>query len=368
MKTRAAVYREPNAPLDIVELDICNLAPQDVLVRIIHSGICHSDLNVYHGTREWETPMILGHEGAGVVEHVGDGVTGVKPGDRVVLSLVASCGRCRSCAAGFANRCQVLPAFPIGTYYDGGHRFEKDGEIHHSFCTVGSFAEHAVVHFSKAVRVPDDVGLDVACLVGCGVPTGVGSAVNTAQVRRGSTCVVYGCGGVGLNVIQGCRLMGAAEIVAVDLLADKLALAEKFGATHTLNASDDDPVAAVMEMTGGRGADYAFEVIGSGATYMNAWNSIGMGGLAVMVGGPPAGTPFHIDATEIYFGKALTGSMYGNSSPARDFPWIFDLYRSGELLLDELITQHRPLDDVTAALDELDTGGVVRTVLDIGEE
>lgn len=368
MRTRAAVYREPNTPLDIVELEVCDLAPQDVLVRITHSGICRSDLHVYNGHRNWETPMILGHEGAGVVERVGVGVSGISPGDRVVLSLTASCGRCRPCSLGFTNRCGAFMGFPIGTYYDGGHRFERDGEVYHSFCTVGSFAEHAVVHFSKAVRVPDAVGLDVACLVGCGVPTGIGSAVNTAQVRRGSVCVVYGCGGVGLNVIQGCRLMGAAEIVAVDLVDRKLALAETFGATRTVNPANDDPVETVMSLTGGRGADYAFEVIGTEATYRNAWDSIGSGGLAVMVGGPPAGTPFHIDATEIYFGKAVTGSMYGNSSPARDFPWIFDLYLSGQLLLDELITKHRPLEDVTAALDELDAGGVVRTVLDIGKE
>ena len=365
MRTRAAVYRQPGSPLDITELEITELQPQDVLVRITHSGICRSDLSVYEGKREWDTPMVLGHEGAGIVEDVGSAVSNVRPGDRVVLALAATCGHCRACSRGFGNRCETYPALPIGTYYDGGHRHRRDGEWYYSFCSVGSFAEHSVVHWSKAVRIPEGVPNSVACLVGCGVPTGVGSAVNTAKVHKGADCVVIGCGGVGLNVIQGCRLQGAGRIIAVDVSDDKLTLAEAFGATHTIDASSVDPVEAVAELTSGRGADYSFEVLGSEATYRQAWQCIGNGGLAVMVGGPEPGPPFHIEANEIYFGKALTSSLYGSSYPPRDFPWIFSLYLTGQLRLDELVSQHRPLDDVSDALDQLARGEVVRTVLDI---
>ena len=360
MKTQAAVFRRPHEPLAIEDVDLGPLKAQDVLVEIAASGVCHSDVHVYEGLRDWPTPMVMGHEGAGVVQEVGEGVSNVKPGDRVVMAMQSACGHCRQCAAG---RSCVTFAHPFGTLYDGGTRLSRDGESYYHFAAAATFARHAITHYSNAIPVPDDVSFETACLVGCGVPTGLGAAVNTAKVERGSVAVVIGCGGVGLNVIQGCRLMGAGKIIAADTRPEKLALAEAFGATDTIDASKNDVPKTVMEITGGRGADFGFEVIGKVETYLQMFQCLGRRGQGVFVGGAGPGAEITLPASEIYMGKGIRGSLGGEAIPARDFPWIFDLYKTGQIKLDELVTRRAKLEDVTDAMINLAKGEGVRTVL-----
>ena len=360
LKTKAAVYRgKPHTPLDIEEVELGDLKPQDVLIEIIASGVCHSDVHVYDGLRNFPTPMVLGHEGAGTVLETGSAVNNVKPGDSVVMSLPSGCGTCQACASG--KPCTQL-AHPFGTLYDGTTRISRGGEQYYHFASSASFAGHAIIHYSNAIPIPPGIPMETACLVGCGVPTGIGSAVNTAKVERGSTCVIIGCGGVGLNVIQGCRLMGAGRIIAVDMLDTKLESATIFGATDTINGARNDVVGTVKEMTGG-GSDYAFEVIGKVETYKQAFDCIHNRGMAVVVGGAPYDSEITFRAGDLYFGKRIGGSMYGNSVPARDFPWIFDLYQTGQIKLDELVTRKGRLEDVTDAMEACLRGDVVRTVL-----
>ena len=359
LKTRAAVFHKPHAPLEIEEVELADLKPEDVLIEIAASGVCHSDAHVYDGFRDWPTPMVLGHEGAGVVQEVGSAVKSVKPGDRVVKAGTR-CGQCHGCAAG--KPCISFSA-PMGYLYDGTSRISRNGRQYYHFAGTASFAEHSIIHYSGAIPVPDDMPLESACLIGCGVPTGIGSAVNTAKVERGSTCVVIGCGGVGLNVVQGCRLMGAGKIIAVDMLDHKLETARAFGATHTVNARDDDVVAAVKELTNG-GADFSFEVIGKMETYKQAFDCIHTRGMTVVVGAPPSyDLEINLKIGDLYWGKRIGGGMSGNTIPARDLPWIFDLYRTGQIKLDELVTRRARLEDATDALEACHTGDEVRTVL-----
>ena len=357
---KAAVLYKPHTPLKVEELDLDEPKEGEIRVKLVGAGVCHSDYNKIDGHNDIKTlPMVLGHEGAGIVQQMGPGVTSLAPGDHVVLSLARQCGRCRNCAAGRPNLCEGHQA-ELGNVPGGTSRFSKDGvPYYHGLAT---FTEETVVLADKAVKVRDDISLEKACLIGCGVMTGVGAVVNRAKVEAGSTVAVFGCGGVGLNVVQGAVLAAASKIIAVDKVQFKLEKASEMGATHVVSADREDPVKRVLEITGG-GADYAFEVIGSPQVVRQAFDSVRTGGTAVMVGVPPAGAEITIPAGPLFPDRTLMGTYYGAGRPRVDFPWLVDLYMEGRLKLDELITRYRPLDEVNEAFDDMTKGVTARTVL-----
>ena len=276
MKTRAALLREVGQPLVIEEVELAEPQAGEVLVRIVAAGVCHSDLHYMKGEWPIPKPAVLGHEGAGIVERVGPGVTRVKPGDHCVLIFRPNCGYCDYCTIGRPTLCTGRISAP-GTMYDGTTRLSSGGQPVYHLARVACFAEHAVLPEEQLLPIPKAIPLDRAALVGCAVMTGVGAATNTVSVEPGSAVVVIGCGGVGLNVVQGARMLNAAQIIAVDLLDNKLEYALDFGATHTINAREEDAVARVKEITG-HGADYAFDAIGSARTVQQAFEMVKIGG------------------------------------------------------------------------------------------
>jgi S-(hydroxymethyl)glutathione dehydrogenase/alcohol dehydrogenase len=351
---KAAVLYEVNKPLVVEEIDIDEPQQGEVLVKTVAAGVCHSDLHFMEGTWPYPLPVVMGHEGAGIIEQVGEGVTAVQPGDHVILSFIPWCGACRYCAEGRPFLCT-----------QGGSRtihLHKGGQNIFAFLSVSSFAEHMVVPQNGVVKIREDAPLEKVALVGCGVTTGVGAVVNTAKVQAGSSVVVVGTGGVGLNVIQGAVLAGAAQIVAVDILDNKLEMAKQFGATHTVNASAGDPVAAVRELTGG-GPDYAFEVIGSTETVAQAWNMVGAGGKVIVVGMVPFGQKVCIDGNALMREKSLLGCLYGSTRPLVDMPRIVELYMAGRLKIDELVSRTYPLERINEAFAALKNGEVARSII-----
>jgi S-(hydroxymethyl)glutathione dehydrogenase/alcohol dehydrogenase len=359
---RAAVLYEVGRPLQIEEVELAGPGPHEVLVRIVASGVCHSDLHVVEGVLPHPMPVVLGHEAAGIVEEVGPGVTSLRPGDHVVISVVPVCGRCRFCLRGRTNLCTGIRTAP-GVMADGTRRLRRgDVEINH-FSLISSFAEYVVAHEGAAIKVREDAPLEKVCLVGCGVLTGVGAALNRARVEPGSSCVVVGCGGVGLSVIQGCVLAGATTIVAIDIVASKLEAARRLGATHTVDASREDAVAIVREVTQG-GADYAFEVVGKQESAELALSCLARGGTLVLVGVGPREARLSIPITlTVLNERAVLGCDYGSARQWRDIPLLVDLYMAGRLRLDELVSGVYALDDVNQALDDLKTGKAIRPVL-----
>jgi S-(hydroxymethyl)glutathione dehydrogenase/alcohol dehydrogenase len=359
---KAAVMWDFNEPLKIEELTLKPPREDEVVVKLAASGVCHSDLSVVQMKIPAPPPLVLGHEGAGVVEDVGKGVTDLKPGDHVVLSWVENCGRCHYCRNGNVHLCDT----GIRAALKGKEAvFEKDGKPISRFAGVASFAERTVVRASAAIKIRDDVPLDRACLVGCAVMTGVGAAVNTAKVRPGDTVAVFGCGGVGLNVIQGAALCGAARIVAVDLVESKLALARAFGATDLVDAKQvDDPVEAIRELTGKLGVDVAFEVIGAPAVIEQAFRSVKRGGKAVVVGVPRMGEEVRIQGWSLGLEeKSLVGSLYGSGNMHRDVPKLLDLYVQKRLKIDELVSRRIDLEGVNSAFEAMEKGEVARSVI-----
>jgi Zn-dependent alcohol dehydrogenase len=334
--------------------------PGEVLVRVAASGICATDYHYQHGRKSLPLPALLGHEGAGIVDRVGPGVTSVAPGDHVVLALGAPCGRCYLCMKGHPYLCERRAASP-----PPGVRY-RHGEAGVFQFTAGTFAEYSLVHESHAIRIREDAPLTVACLIGCGVTTGLGAAIRTAKVEPGSSCLVIGCGGVGLSTIQGCRLAGAERIIACDVLDTKLAAAERFGATHIVRGDREDVVARSRELTGGRGVDYAFDVISTVPTVLQAFDAIRPAGLCVVVGILPEGTIFPIPASAMMEEKTLKGCTYGSARSYVDIPLQVDLYMSGKLLLDELVSQHLPLTAINRGLEDLAAGNVLRSVITMG--
>jgi S-(hydroxymethyl)glutathione dehydrogenase / alcohol dehydrogenase len=363
---RACVLREPGRPpaVETVALD----APRagEVRVRIAAAGVCHSDVHLADGKLgpgRW--PMVLGHEGAGVVDAVGDGVTGVALGDHVVFCMVASCGRCEECRSGRRTLCEPAGRQSVaGNLPEGSSRL-RDGNgmrLQHSL-TVACFAEYAVVAEAGVIPIPDDVPLWQAALLGCGVVTGFGAVAHAAGVRIGERVAVIGCGGVGLQVIAAARLAGAATIVAVDRRPEKLEHALRRGATHIVDAAVvDDPAAAVAALTGG-GADHAFEVVGAAATIRTAWDAIRPGGTAIVVGLAPAGIEVALPAIDFLSEKSIIGSYYGSADPAQTIPGLVQLVRSGRLELSDMVSHLIDLDDVSEALDRLRLGEGDRSVI-----
>lgn len=353
---------------DSIEVDEVELAapgPGEVRVRIAAAGVCHSDLHVRRGEWPLPTPLVMGHEGSGVVTAVGAGVSGLAIGDHVVLSWVAACGECRPCRRGRPAQCALVAEVvaPGGVLYDGTSRLSRGGEPLHHYLGVSSFAEEAVVPASGAVRVSPEAPLAEIALVGCAVSTGIGAVTRTAAVEPDATVAVIGCGGVGLSCVIGAAMAGAERIVAVDVVAAKLEVAAELGATDTVDAVESDPVAAVRELLDG-GADYVFDAIGKTSTTEEAIEMLALGGAAVIVGLPPAGATACFEPLALAEAdQRILGSNYGSVEPQRDFPRLVDLYMEGRLPLGRLVSATRPLAEAEAALDELESGRALRTLL-----
>jgi S-(hydroxymethyl)glutathione dehydrogenase / alcohol dehydrogenase len=363
---KAAVCIGLNQPLEIQDLDLEGPRAGEVLVKMGASGVCHSDVSIQNGTLMGSFPMVLGHEGAGVIEEVGEGVENLKPGDHVVISWVPQCGECYFCKHGQGFICEAgAMALASGGLLDGSTRFSKDGAPVMQMACSGTFSERAVIPAIGAVKIPDDIPMEIAALIGCGVLTGVGAAINTANIQPGDTVAVIGCGGVGLNVIQGAVIAGASEIIAIDMLDNKLQMAKDFGATTLVNASEGDPVSKVMELTGQRGVDVAFEVIGLKQTIEQTLMITRRGGEAVLVGVPRMEVMLELPA---FFGvvlmaKTIKGCWYGSSNVQQDVPRLLQYYKEGKLKLDELISRRIGVDDVNDAFRAMEAGEVARSVI-----
>lgn len=357
------MLREFGAPLEILTVDVQEPRAGEVLVRIAASGICGSDLKTLDGKSPVvrRLPVIPGHESAGVVEAVGPGVVSVKPGDHVIVAMNGPCGRCRNCSRGRAYLCSGKSRMSaiMGVMEDGSTRLSLDGEPVRPYIGIGSFAQYTVVAEPMCVKVAPDAPLDLLSLTACGVITGVGAVLNTAKVEPGSSVLVVGAGGVGLNVVQGAVLAGATTIIAADVVESKLELARGFGATHTLLA--DDLPKQVGEVVRG-GVDYAFDVTGNAKVLAAAFESTQPGGTTVMVGSPSA-KELSIAPQTLFGSRRLMGTQGGDANPARDLPLLVDLYRRGRLNLDGLVSERVPLEEVNAAVERVRSGAVARSVL-----
>jgi Zn-dependent alcohol dehydrogenase len=356
---KAAVLRAAGTPVVIEDVRVKDPAPGEVRVALRAAGLCHSDLSVIDGSIPYPTPVVLGHEGAGVVEAVGAGVKAVKEGDAVVLSTLAHCGRCPACEVGRPTECRNAPN-PKET-----QPFTlANGERAYQFANASAFASRTIIREQSAIPIDGRVPFDRAALIGCGIMTGVGAVLNRARVEAGATMAVFGLGGIGLSCVQGGVLAGAARIIAVDVVAAKLDLARRLGATHVLDASHDDPVAAIRDLTGG-GADYTFEAVGNLAVIRQALEALGPGGALTIVGVPKLGSKLDFVVHALYQNKAILGCRYGTARPRRDFAMLADLYLGGRLKIDELITRRYTLDQFATALAELQSGSLARGVFSL---
>jgi len=371
MRIRAAVLRHPSQSVEIEEVELDPPKAREVLVRVAAAGVCHSDVRHADGDLgpgRW--PTVMGHEGAGVVESVGEGVTHVSPGDHVAFCFVPACRACRYCLAGKPNLCEAVAEHGArGMLMDGTSRLRLlDGTTLQHGLRTACFAERTVVAAGGAVRIPAELPLWQAALLGCGVVTGLGAVRNVARVKPGESVAVFGCGGVGLQVIAGARLAGANPIIAVDRVREKLELARAQGATHAVDAAEEDrPVSAVRRLTEG-GVDYAFEVIGTPETIRLAWGAIRPGGTAVVVGLVPEGVEATVPAIEFLSDKSLRGTYYGSGDPAAELPGLAALALAGDLDLEGVVSHVDDLDGVEAALDRLRRGEGARTVLLVDAE
>ncbi|MBP7630903.1 MAG: Zn-dependent alcohol dehydrogenase [Acidimicrobiales bacterium] len=364
---KAAVLPAYDTPIETRDdIEIAPPGPGEVRIKVVASGVCHSDLSVQNGTIPLPTPIVLGHEGAGIVEEVGEGVTKVAVGDHVVLSFVPACGECYTCTHGQPFLCEKSAAQAAGGLLDATTRLTSQGAPLHQMACLGTYGPYAIVPEISLVKIPDDVPLDVASLIGCGVLTGVGAALNTADIAAGDSVAVIGCGGVGLNVIQGARIAGATTIIAIDRFESKLEMAREFGATHTVLVEEGvDPVGATMAANGGRGVDVAFEVIGLGPTIEQAINSARAGGQVILVGVPRLDVMVNLNAafTWLYLAKTIKGCWYGSADVHRDVPKLLDLWKKGELKLEELISKEITVDQVNEAFADMQAGTVARSVI-----
>lgn len=367
MKTRAAVSYEPGKPLVIEELELDEPQAGEVLVKMAAVGLCHSDYHVMAGDRPvGMRPIVLGHEGAGVVEAVGPGVTRIQPGDHVVLMFIPSCGKCHFCVSGMTHACVLSANIARGPQLDGTFRLHnRQGQAVGQFCLLGAFSEYAVVNQDSVCPIDEHYPLEVACLVGCGVVGGFCAAVNRARVRPGSSVLVIGAGGVGMNVIQGARASSASTIIAADIVDRKLAWARSFGATHTINANKTDVVSKVMEITDGAGVDFAFEAISSPETISQAYAATAKLGTVVVIGLTPATadslpiSPLSLVLSQ----KTLMGTLYGTSNAQVEIPKLLSMYRHGQLKLDELVTNTYTLDEINQGYADMLAGKNVRGVV-----
>ena len=367
MKTRAAVLHAPGEPIRVEEVELDEPKEHEVLVRMVAAGICHSDYHIVVGDLPAYLPIALGHEGAGIVEKVGPNVTNCKPGDHVVLTFIPSCGTCRYCTSGHANLCNKGAAILAGPQLDGTFRMHgPNGEDVGQMCVISTFSEYTVVPDMSVVPVADYYPLNRAVLVGCGVPTGVGAVTHRAKVVPGSTVMIIGVGGIGMNVVQGAALAGARMIIAVDVNDFKLEKAKELGATHTVNSTREDPVSVARDLTWGEGVDYAFEAIATPATIGQAYAATGKNGTVVVIGLTPAtAESIPIPPLDlVLYQKTLMGTLYGDSQPRYDIPNMLALYHAGKLKLDELVTRTYTLDQVNEAYADMIAGKNSRGVIE----
>lgn len=355
---RAAVLRECPGWLEIGDLDVGEVGPNEVLVRTTAAGLCHSDLHCIEGTLPVPVPMVLGHESAGVVEEVGADVTGFRPGDEVIACTSMACGTCATCSTGHPSRCLNPPRRPP----ELGPALSDHGTPVGQFAGLGGFAELMLLPQQALLKLDDSVPSDVAALVGCAVTTGLGAVFNTAKVPPGATVAVIGCGGIGLNVVQGAVVAGAARVIGIDVAQEKLDRAREFGATDTVDATAGDPVAQVRELTGG-GVDYSFEALGRKETSEQAFAMLRSGGTATIIGISPLTTKFELAAIDFLQEKKIQGSVMGSNRFRVDMPYYLDLYRQGRIKLDELISRHIKLDEINDGYRALQAGTGARSVI-----
>ncbi len=356
---RAAVYHGAGNPLTIENVDIDDPMDREVLIRTVAAGVCHSDLHyVDRASADLGHEGVLGHEAAGIVEAIGPNVTEFQLGDHVIVCLSQFCGKCEYCLVGRTNLCANKPARGP----EDGARLSLNGNPLLQFGGIAAYAEQMLIHESGLVKIVDEMPMDRAALISCGIITGVGAALNRAKVAPGSTVAVFGVGGVGMSAIQGARIAGARQIIAVDLLDYKLERAKEFGATHGVNATQGDPVEAIRALSNG-GVDYAFEAIGFGSTTRQAFDSLRDGGQVVMLGVAEPDATVEVPAAALRREKVLTGSSMGSNRFKVDMPKLVDLYFGGKLMLDEMISARMPLDNINDAFDTLRQGEVMRQIL-----
>ena len=366
-KAKAALCRAHNTPVVVEPIAVDPPKRGEVTVKLGACGVCHSDLSAVNGTIALPLPLVLGHEGAGVVEEVGEGVSEFKTGDHVIFSFIYMCGKCRFCAAGRPVLC-LEQGKALTTPLEGTPRVrDARGEPLGIFSGCGAMAEYATVSAENLIKIDPKIPLDCAALVGCGVTTGVGAVFNTARVEPGSSVAVFGCGGVGLSVIQGAQIAGADRIIAIDTLQPKLDMARKFGATDTLLATAETDVVKFLKKATSGGPDYAFECVGSGALAGAAYRAIRRGGLAVVVGVAKPDDATSVRTMTLPFEeKTLTGSYFGSCVPRVDFPRMLALYTAGRLKLEELITRRYPIEQAPQAFADLEAGRNARGVIVFG--
>ena len=356
---KAAVFREVNVPMEIEEVTVSKPGPREVLIRTKAAGICHSDMHFFNGSYPGKLPMVLGHESAGIVEQVGSDVHYVKPGDHVITCLSVFCGHCEHCLTGHLSLCSEPETSRGG---EEEPRISQNEQPLTPFAQLGSFAEMMLVHEHALVKVREDMPMDRAALIGCGVTTGIGAVIHTAAVEPGSTVAVIGCGGIGLSAINGAALAGASRIIAVDMVASKLELARKFGATDLVDASDGEAIEKVREMTGG-GVHYSFEAIGLKATAEQAFKMLRPGGTATVIGMIPPGQMVELHGVDFLAEKKIQGSMMGSNRFRVDMPRFVDFYLQGKLHLDDMISNRITLSDINEGMAALQTGEIARSVI-----
>jgi S-(hydroxymethyl)glutathione dehydrogenase / alcohol dehydrogenase len=362
MEMKAAVFRKVHEPLTIETVEVDKPRGREVLVRTIATGVCHSDLHVVDGLGRFplDRPYVLGHEGAGIVEAVGGDVTSVRPGDHVVACLSGFCGNCAQCLSGHPNLCTGAI---VARAEDTAPRLSQKGQPFRQFLGISSYAERMLLHENSLVRIDAELPLDRAALVGCGVLTGVGAALRSAGLEPGQTVAVFGCGGVGLSIIQGARIGGARQIIGVDVFPSKLELAKRVGATHTVNSSEDDPVKAVRALTGGAGVDHAFEAVGIAKLVRQAIESLAIRGTATIVGVMPPDAMIEFPWMAIRPECKVQTSRMGSNRFRTDIPLYLDFYRQGRLQLDEMVSRRGRIEDINEAFRAMKAGEVARTVL-----
>jgi S-(hydroxymethyl)glutathione dehydrogenase/alcohol dehydrogenase len=366
MKTRTAILYAPGESIRVEEIELDPPREHEVQVRIVAAGICHSDYHIVSGELPSYLPLALGHEGAGIVEEVGPNVTNCKPGDHVVLTFIPSCGVCRYCTSGHTNLCNMGANILMGPQLDGTFRMHSETADVGQMCVISTFSERTIVPDASIVKIEDYYPLNKAVLVGCGVPTGVGAVIHRAKIEPGSTVMVIGCGGIGMNAVQGAAIAGARMIIAVDKVDFKLEKAREFGATHTINSTREDPVQISKDLTWGEGVDYAFEAIATPATIGQAYACLGKNGTVVVIGL----TPFTAESIPIppldlvLYQKNIMGTLYGDSQPRNDIPNLLKMYHAGQLKLDELVTRTYTLDQVNEAYADMLSGKNIRGVIE----
>src|SRR5713101_8781053 len=373
---KAAVFHGPNQPLSIEQVDIDEPWDHEVLVRTAATGVCHSDLHFVEGLYSHPAPAVLGHEAAGIVEKVGKAVTYLKPGDHVISCPSVFCGYCDECMSGHPNRCSNRRATQRPR--DGKSRLSQNGKPVRQFSDLSTYAEKMLLHENALVKIRDDMPLDRAALIGCGVTTGVGAVLNTAKIEPGSTVAVFGCGGVGISAIQGARIAGARMIIEVDQFESKLAMAKRFGATHTIDASNTDAVEAIRKLaspdseaatdivssfTASAGVDYAFEAVGVAKLAEQCFEVIKPGGTATIIGMIPVGHKVELDGPKFLTERKIQGTMMGGNRFRIDMPRYIDYYLQGRLNLDDMISKRMKLEDVNEAFRAMKAGEVARSVL-----